>query len=514
MMMTSNNMLSNIGFAVVALFQIPCGKIKRPRYGILNLQRIHRLCHIMGLGVTSQSYGSCAFVAQFWRLIVILFFLIGWLLFTFLRPGISHVQELPVYSVPLVAVMLGPRCAVWIEKSALYPSCAKIVPLVVAETGWILIAFPLAVNIIQLCVFYMFHAVTGDLKFYGAQSPSFYHAEVLFRIIYFVYWFMAGTVVGFVCALVVMWLKLHEKQIKHFRVSLQPLPSVPQDDVSSYRYHHSEVSKTDLPIPDKKGDVEDPQGTPLSVAPVSIDIEMAPSECFNTSSVQSAADMNVPSPRERIVSQYTGRTTLHSLDNFMQVQTPSSELSQEYPDRLSMASANTLHGRCLSTSDGRGFGFNLPSSVDLVSEHEDFRKSIKQSSKCTGSFVIILIALSSCDFFLTLLLIHGDKGNIGAYWVCFRSLWWLLAGMIVLINAARVTQSWHQVSIAITAVKITRSADVDAQWNNLIEYMEAIRNSENFNYRIGAVSITSLLIARISGVLLYGSFLIIFAAGK
>lgn len=108
---------------------------------------------------------------------------------------------------------------------------------------------------------------------------------------------------------------------------------------------------------------------------------------------------------------------------------------------------------------------------------------------------------------------------------------------MVLTSAARVTQSWHQMSIAIASIKIMITSSLISsfpshtgnirlsgnqldyyelnkrQWDELIIYLDHVRHGTGYNYQLAAISITPSLIAKCCVALIYATYLILYGLG-
>ena len=168
----------------------------------------------------------------------------------------------------------------------------------------------------------------------------------------------------------------------------------------------------------------------------------------------------------------------------------------------------------------------------LMKSHETFRKSVMQSSNCCSTFTVFLTLFSTANYFFLLLVIRKNPSTLD-YWTFVRVVLLLILTLSVLTSAARVTQSWHQMSIAIASIKIMNTSLllsnsssispssqqfhqhelVKRQWDELINYLDHVRHGTGYNYKIAAISITPSLIAKCCIAMIYASYLILYGFG-
>lgn len=448
-----------------------------------SIKLLHFLIELFGLGRTSLSNNKkyYHYIPLIWRLLLGLFLIYGWIHFCFLRPNINIVVQIPIYSTPIAAYLFGPYTVIWSEKHLVSSDITICGEEVLLESGWIFYVLPLCVTLYQLIAYFIFRHVTNSYHFYGSQAASYFPDESFFIVYYAIFWTISGLLIGFVVSNIIIWMKIHEKQLKVFR---------------SYVVSNSQTNiQSDLNSPKPLFDVE----SALHLNNQSI-IELR----------QSEFQMN----NNNNINNNNNNGNNHNSMNRMKRINSRIDSNNEFEDQ---------------------FPFLLRPEILMIS-HEIFRKSVMQSSKCCSLFTIFLTLFSTANYFLLLLVIRQDSKTLN-YWTFVRVILWLILALMVLTSAARVTQSWHQMSITISSIKINNTSLLISsisskiaserpslsqfdylelnkrQWDELIIYLDHVRYGTGYNYQIAAISITPSLIAKCCVALIYASYLILYGLG-
>lgn len=455
-------------------------KLLRYIFGIPNISRLSRIIELLGLGTTSASTkdGIYQYFPIIWRILIGIFLIYGWIHFCLLRPGINLVVQIPIYSIPLCGYFFGPYTLLWMEPTVVSMDIIRCSKEVLLEFGWLFYAVPFFCTIYQFIGFFIFQHISGSFLFYGTQHAQYFQNEVFFIIYYCLFWLFSGILLGFIVAHCMIWMRIHEKQLKLFRNYLISNTSLPngsnknifdsynerETSFSSTSHRRSEIGTILSPLPP-------PPPPPPSLPP----------------DITSPFGITTDSNDERITTSIPFSSDLH------------------YNSQLTILALQP----------------NL-----LMSTHEIFRKSVIQSSQYCSLFTISIFLFTTADYFL-LLLVLRTQSSILTVWTFIRTILWMILNFLIMTSAARITQSWHQISVTIAAIRVLhtslndpsfssdpkRSEIISRQWDELVSYFDHVRYSNGYNYQIGAISITSSLIAKCCVAVIYATYLIIYGFG-
>jgi hypothetical protein len=439
------------------------------------LLTLSRMKEIFGLGRTSltSSSGLSRYLPHIWRFFLGMFLIYGWIHFCLLRPGVSRVIQIPIYSMPLCAYFFGPSTMTWMESHKVHGDITKCSKDVLNENGWFFYALPSFVTLFQFIAYFTCAHVYGTFQFYGTQHAKYFRNEAFFVIYYATFWLYGGLLLGYVVAHCMIWMRIHEKQLKLFRNFL---------------------------------------------------ISNANMDCLPNSSPA------LPRLSKSLNDPFLDResTIMMRRTEVMSTATAPSAMSQ-FGNQMSPGEGNS---RELSTSipfTGTGNDL-LPTQITLQPEilmttHEIFRKSVHQSSQCCSYFTISIFLFSTADYFFLLLVLREESSDLHT-WTFIRVILWMILTFIVFASAARVTQSWHQMGVTIAAIRVLntsltnssvpssadsrKSENLRRQWDELVSYFDHVRYSNGYKYQFGAISITPALLAKSCVAVIYASYLIIY----
>jgi hypothetical protein len=468
-------------------------------FGHPKLSTIAKMVEIFGLGRTSSSlnyHGFYRYLPILWRIFFGSFLIYGWIHFTLLRPGINVVVQIPIYSMPLCAFFFGPSTVIWMEAQKVPTDVMKCSHEVLLEFGWLFIALPFAVTLFQLIGYLIFQHISGSYFFYGSQAASYFPSEAVFVLYYSLFWLFGGALLGFVVAHCMVWMRIHEKQLKLFRNYL----------ISNTKINFSSSSIAP-PV-----DAETVSRTPFDFP--SLDhrqtvgmVILSPVMSANGGDVETGGGESRGGGGEELLHTFPSQ--------------PSRETTP-VPFSPFSSRSTTSHHTLLSLQ---------PESLMIT--HEAFRKSVIQSSQCCSYFTIALFLFSTADYFF-LLLVLRTQSSLLTVWTFIRVILWMILTLLVFTSAARVTQSWHQISVTIAAIRVlntstalyssegsgwgeddtlprrARAEVLRRQWDELVNYFDHVRYSNGYNYQFGAIPITPSLIAKGCVGVIYASYLILY----
>jgi hypothetical protein len=442
-----------------------------------------RMKECLGLGRTSLSSASGVYryLPHIWRFILGIFIIFGWIHFCLLRPGVNVVVQIPIYSTPLCAYFFGPSTMKWMESHQVHGDIIKYSKDVLNENGWFFYALPSFVTLFQLFAYFIFARISETYLFYGTQHAHYFPSEAFFVFYYSTFWLYSGLLLGFVVAHCMIWMRIHEKQLKLYRnflISNANMNCLPNPSLSPHRL--SKIPNN--PLLDRESSVMMRRTEGLSGLP-------------------SINQFGIQASREEVISQ-----ELSTSIPFTSVTSDSSSL----PTHLTIQ-------------------FLQPET--LMTTHEIFRKSVHQSSQCCSYFTISIFLFATADYFFLLLVLRKETTNLNI-WTFIRVILWMILTFLVFASAARVTQSWHQMGVTIAAIRVLnsslatssssssltnsaaelesrRSENLRRQWDELVSYFDHVRYSNGYKYQFGAIPITPALLAKCCVAVIYASYLIL-----
>jgi uncharacterized membrane protein YgcG len=482
-------------------------------FGHPKLSTIARMGEICGLGQTS--FGSSPYQGVYrylpilWRIFFGSFLLYGWIHFTLLRPGINIVVQIPIYSIPLCAFFFGPSTVTWMKPHQVPSDVTKCSQEVLLEFGWLFTALPCTVTLFQLIGYLLFQHISGSYFFYGSQAASYLPNEAFFILYYTLFWLSGGALLGLVVAHCMIWMRVHEKQLKNFRTSLIENTKMGRVPLSG----HTAASVVE-------GEVERGEAVrAMSRTPFDLSQDHSTMSILSPVMIHGAGAEGVGGGGVGGDSSRGGGGLRDEHEN------PFSSSPLSSPSPLSLQ----------------------PESLMIT--HEAFRKSVIQSSQCLSYFTLSLFLFSTADYFF-LLLVLRTQSSLLTVWTFIRVILWMILTLLVFTSAARVTQSWHQISVTIAAIRVLNTSAVLSsetpffsssrggsgvsgswagggnesssphraevlrrQWDELVNYFDHVRYSNGYNYHFGAIPITPSLIAKCCVGVVYASYLILYGLG-